>query len=206
MGSVVIGVDPHKRSATIEIINDREKVLGQGRFGTGTDGYRQMLAMARRWPDRTWAGEGCNGIGKHLAQRLVADGETVLDVPAKLSAQARVFSTGQGRKTDASNAYSVAVVGLRSPGLRQVRTDDHLVAMRLLVDRRDELGIACTNTVNRLHRQLLELVPGGAQRLLSTAQARALLTQHRASRCGRQDSPATCLRADHRAGHDRSQD
>ena len=138
MGSVVIGVDLPKRSATIEIINDREQVLDQGRFGTGTDGYRQMLAMARRWPDRTWAVQGCNGIGKHLAQRLVADGETVLDVPAKLSARARVFSTGQGRKTDATDAHSVAVVGLRSPGLRQVRTDDHLVALRLLVDRRDD--------------------------------------------------------------------
>jgi hypothetical protein len=76
--------------------------------------------------------EGCNGIGNHLAQRLVADGETVLDVPAKLSARARVFSTGQGRKTDATDAHSVAVVGLRSPGLTQVRVDDHLVALRLL--------------------------------------------------------------------------
>ncbi len=30
MGQVIIGMDPHKRSATIEIINDREKVLAQG--------------------------------------------------------------------------------------------------------------------------------------------------------------------------------
>lgn len=175
MSGVVIGMDPHKRSATIEIINDREQVLGQGRFTTDTDGYRQMLAMARRWPDRIWAVEGCNGIGKHLAQRLVADGETVLDVPAKLSARARVFSTGQGRKTDATDGHSVAVVGLRSPGLTHVRIDDHLVALRLLVDRRDELGIARTTTVNRLHRLLLELLPGGAKKFLSARQARALL-------------------------------
>jgi transposase len=124
-------MDPHKRSATIEITNDREQILGQDRFTTDT-GYRQMLGIARRWPDRIWAVEGCNGIGNHLAQRLVADGETVLDVPAKLSARARVFSTGQGRKTDATDAHSVAVVGLRSPGLTQVRVDDHLVALRLL--------------------------------------------------------------------------
>ena len=38
------------------------------------------------------------------AQRLVADGEPVVDVPAKLSARVRVFSTGQGRKTDATDA------------------------------------------------------------------------------------------------------
>ena len=31
MAQVIIGVDPHKRSATIEIINGREKAVGQGR-------------------------------------------------------------------------------------------------------------------------------------------------------------------------------
>jgi transposase len=49
---------------------------------------------------------GCNGIGKHIAHRLVHDGETVLDVPAKLSAQVRVFATGNGRKTDPVDAHS----------------------------------------------------------------------------------------------------
>lgn len=43
MSGVVIGMDPHKRSATIEIINDREQVLGRGRFTTDTEGYRRML-------------------------------------------------------------------------------------------------------------------------------------------------------------------
>jgi len=45
-----------------------------------------MLAEGRRFADRVWAAEGCNGIGKHIAHRLVHDGETVRDVPAKLSA------------------------------------------------------------------------------------------------------------------------
>jgi hypothetical protein len=38
-------MDPHKRSATIEIIDDRETVLAGGRFGTDRDGYRAMLAV-----------------------------------------------------------------------------------------------------------------------------------------------------------------
>jgi hypothetical protein len=96
-GRVVIGMDPHKRSATIEVIDARERVLVRGRYGTDTDGYAQLLAVGRRFPDRIWAVEGCAGIGRHIAQRLVADGETVLDVPAKLSARVRVFDTGQGR-------------------------------------------------------------------------------------------------------------
>jgi hypothetical protein len=118
---------------------------------------------------------GCNGIGRHIAQRLVADGETVVDVPAKLSARARVFATGQGRNSDPVDAHSVAVVALRTNGLRQV-VDDVTVALRLLVDRRDGLGRARTDTINRLHRLLLELLPGGAKKFLSAPQARALLT------------------------------
>jgi transposase len=175
-GRVVIGMDPHKRSATIEVLDEAEQPLLSGRFGTDREGYRLLLAAGRRFPARVWAVEGCAGVGRHLAQRLVADGETVLDVPAKLSARARVFSTGQGRKTDATDAHSVAVVALRTRSLRQVRRDDRTVALRLLADRRDELGAARTLTINRLHRLLVELVPGGAKKALTARQARALLT------------------------------
>jgi transposase len=96
-------------------------------------------------------------------------------VPAKLSARARVFSTGQGRKTDPVDAHSVALAGLHSPGLRVITADDAMVALRLLADRRDELGVARSQTVNRLHRLLLELLPGGAKKFLSAAQAKDLL-------------------------------
>jgi transposase len=134
-----------------------------------------MLAAGRAWTERTWAVEGCQGIGRHVAQRLVADGETVVDVPAKLSARARVFSTGQGRKTDATDAHSIAVVAARTAGLRPVAREDELMALRLLADRREELANARTQAVSRLHRLLLDLIPGGAPRFLSAAQARALL-------------------------------
>jgi transposase len=54
VGRGVIGVDPHKRSATIEVLDERERVLTTGRFGTDTGGYRAMLAARRWWPDRAW--------------------------------------------------------------------------------------------------------------------------------------------------------
>jgi transposase len=175
VGRVIIGMDPHKRSATIEVIDDRQTVLVGGRFSTDKNGYRAMLAVGRRHPERIWAVEGCYGIGRHIAQRLVADGETVVDVPPKLSARVRVFATGQGRKTDPVDAHSVAVAALRAKGLRQVSVDDETVALRLLVDRRDELGRARTDLPNRIHKLLLELLPGGAKTFLRADQARALL-------------------------------
>ncbi|HEX8867737.1 MAG TPA: IS110 family transposase [Lentzea sp.] len=176
---MIIGMDPHKRSATIEIIDHHERVLRTGRFGTDQQDYQRMLAAGRDYPRRVWAVEGCQGIGRHLAQRLVIDGETVVDVPAKLSARARVFDTGQGRKTDPVDAHSVAMVALRTKGLRTVEVDDVTAALRLLVDHRDELGHARTQTVNRLHRLLLDLLPGVAKKFLSAAQARALLVSVR---------------------------
>lgn len=74
-----------------------------------------------------------------------------------------MFATGQGHKTDPVDAHSVAVATLRTKGLRQVAVDDTTVALRLLADRRDELGRASTDTVNRPHLLLLELVAGGAK-------------------------------------------
>jgi hypothetical protein len=103
MGRMIIGVDPHKASVTIEVVDEHGAVAARGRFPTDVRSYRTLLAYARRWPHRVGAVEGAGGAGRPLAQRLVADGKRVIDVPAKLAARARVFDTGQdltGRKTD----------------------------------------------------------------------------------------------------------
>jgi transposase len=71
---IVIGMDPHKRSVTIEMMRPDESVAAGGRFDTDQSGYAAMLQVARAWPERVWAVEGCNGIGRHVALRLLADG------------------------------------------------------------------------------------------------------------------------------------
>ncbi|WP_067574400.1 IS110 family transposase [Nocardia acidivorans] len=172
---VIIGIDPHKRSATIEVIDSTGRVLETGRYSTDTAGYGEMLRAGRKFDTRIWAVEGCNGVGRHLAHRLVHDGETVIDVPSKLSAQVRVFGTGNGRKTDLVDAYSVALAALHAPNLRRVTADPELIALGMLADRRDGLGHARTDTLNRIHRLLLELIPGGAKQFLSAPQARELI-------------------------------
>jgi transposase len=172
---VVIGMDPHKRSATIEVMTSDETALGGGRFSTDRDGYTAMVKYAKQWPDRVWAIEGCQGIGRHIANRLLAEGEQVVDVPPKLSARARVFATGQGRKTDTTDAHSIALVGTRMAGLRPLVNDEQLSVLRILVDRRRSLGEDHTRMVSQLHQLLLELIPGGAKKSLSAAQAKVLL-------------------------------
>jgi transposase len=176
---VVIGMDPHKRSVTIEVMAGDETIVGGGRFATDRDGFKALLACAKAWPNRVWAIEGCSGIGHHVAVRLLGCGDQVVDVPPKLSARTRVFATGQGRKTDATDAHSIALVGTRMAGLRPVVDDQQLAVLRILVDRRRSLGDEHTRMVSQLHRLLLELIPGGAKKDLSAAQAKALLAKVR---------------------------
>ncbi len=146
-----------------------------------------MHADVRQWPERVWAIEGCRGIGRHIASRLVASGEQVVDVPPKLSARTRVFSAGQGRKTDVTDAHSVALAATRMTGLRPVTDDEQLGVLRVLADRRRALGEDHTRMICQLHQLLLELIPGGAKKALSAAQAKVLLARVRPrdSRLGR---------------------
>ena len=152
MERIVIGVDPHKLSATIEVVDHHERVLASGRFATDQAGYAAMRRHVAAWPERTWAVESSNGAGRPLAQRLLGDGGQVVDVPAKLAARARMLDTGHGRKTDAHDAHSVAAV--RGKGLRVLALDPELEALRMLVDRREQLARQRTQTASRLQRLL----------------------------------------------------
>jgi len=162
MDRVIIGADPHKLSVTIEARDTGEILRATGRFGTDARSCRQLLAYARQRPERIWAVEGANGIGRPLAQRLLASGERVLDVLAKLAARARVSGTGQGRKTDPAGAHAIVMVALRDDRLRELTADPDLMVLRLLCDRRDELSRARAQALNRMHRLFTELIPGAA--------------------------------------------
>src|SRR5215207_10724688 len=176
MDVVVIGVDPHKRSVTIEARDTREVLRATGSFPTTTAGYRAMLTVARQWPKRLWAVEGAGGVGRPLAQRLLAEGERVLDVPAKLSARVRVLDKGQGRKTDATDAHAVVMAALRDRNqLRELSLTEDLVVLRLLADRRDELSRSRAQGLNRLHRLMTDLVPGGIPVKKSVPQYQTIL-------------------------------
>jgi transposase len=177
---VMIAVDPHKASNTAAVLDPVTKtVIESVRFANSQEGYRQLTGFAARWDRRRWAVEGCYGAGRSLAQRLVADGEPVLDVSAKLAARVRVYSQGHGRKTDKDDAVSIGLAALDGTGVTTVTCDGALVSLRLLCDRRDELTAQRTQAVCRLHRLLAELTPGGMRRELTANKAQALLARIR---------------------------
>jgi transposase len=172
---VVIGVDPHKRIDAVVVLDETAAVLAREVVPHTSAGFRALMVLARRFPQRVWAVEGCNGVGKNLAHRLVAVGETVLDVSTRKSSLVRALATNSGRKTDDTDAYSIALVGLRSTDLPVVVRDEQTELLRLLSGRRRELVGLRTQAVCRLHRELVILIPGGASRRLTATRARALL-------------------------------
>jgi len=172
---ITIGIDPHKSSHTAVALDQSGALLGELRVPADNSTLATLSAWAARWPQRRWAIEGAGGLGRLLAQRLVAAGESVVDVPSTLAARARVLQRGHGRKSDGIDARSVAIVAQNRNDLPPVRSDDHSAVLRLLSDRRDELTAERRCTVNRLHRLLRELHPGGAPRALSADRASRLL-------------------------------
>jgi transposase len=60
-------------------------------------------------------------------------------------------------------------------GLRPVVADADLDLLRLLVDRRRQMGAEHSRKVSQLHALLLELIPGGAKKSLTAVQAKKLL-------------------------------
>lgn len=175
---VKIGVDPHKRINAVVVVDAAGSVLARGTFAQSTAGFAEMMVFARRWRRRQWAVEGATGVGKNLAQRLVARSECVFDVPSKKSSLVRAFSATSGRKNDDVDAYSVALASLHSE-LLEVRLDERSETLRLLANRRDELVGLRTQAVCRVHRELQILISGGASRALTAARAKVLLASVR---------------------------
>ncbi|MEU3617937.1 IS110 family transposase [Streptomyces sp. NPDC006872] len=138
--------------------------------------YRRLLAWGRRWPQREWAVENANGLGRHLVQWLVARGKTVVDVPASATSRVRQLTRGGGRKNDRIDAAAAVTAHIHGDG-REVNRDDHTTALALLDERRvnPAQAQARARTVNQLHAVLRDLLPGGAPPQLSADQATALL-------------------------------
>lgn len=176
---ITIGIDPHKSSLTAVAVHPDGQSHAPIRLVVDKATPAALLAWASQWPERRWAVEGATGLGRSIAQQLVAGGEHVLDVPAKLAARARLLGSSSARKTDVADAISVATVALHNRRLNRVKAEDHTTIMRLLTERRDDLVAEHTRWINRLHVLLRDLHPGGAEVRLDTTDASALLTKIR---------------------------
>jgi transposase len=106
---------------------------------------------------------------------LASSGESVVNVPPKLSARVRVLSSGNARKNDGLDALATALAASRNGRLAAVDPDAASEVLRLLSERREDLVAERTRALNRLHALLRDLLPGGVAGKLSADRAARIL-------------------------------
>jgi transposase len=174
---VIIGVDPHKRTHTASVVETgTDKVLATLQIDASPAGYRRLLKWASGFEQRRWAVENARGLGRHLAQWLVAREEVVDDVPSTATARVRELSRGGRRKNDVIDAAAAASVAALRGDANPVVADDLTTVLALLDERRNNMVTQRTRLINQLHALLRDLLPGGAPTDLTVVDASRLLT------------------------------
>jgi transposase len=173
---MIIGIDPHKMSHTANAVNPATNSTAASlRIDASPAGYRELMRWAKQFPERRWAVENARGLGRHLAQWLVARGEVVLDVPSTATARVRELSRGSRRKIDVIDDAAAASVAARHGDATVVIAEDYTTVFALLEERRANVAAQRVRIANQLHAVLRDLAPGGAALALTPKSAATLL-------------------------------
>jgi transposase len=109
-----VGIDPHKKTLSACIVDERGGVLDVAHFKVSGDGHRALEAWARRHgPVASWGIEGASSLGRHTSIFLIERGHDVRDVCPN-----RTNQRGRGRhqgKTDRLDAERIARETQSSP-------------------------------------------------------------------------------------------
>ena len=187
---ITIGIDPHSRTHSAAALDEHGRVLAEITVRSDAGELDRLV----RWiesvgSERIVAVEGARGFGLALCRRVLAAGETVLDVTPALTASERRSSRRAG-KDDRGDAVAVARVALREQDLPRASAEVTGSDLKLLVDARDQLVREATRTRNRLHALLLAIAPGYQEHIRDLTSSAALLVARRlASRARSLPSP-----------------
>jgi transposase len=173
---IIIGVDPHKRVHVASAVDPaRNRQVTALQIEASLAGYRRLLKWADKFGERSWAVENAQGLGRHLAQWLLARGEAVEDVASTATARVRELSRGGRRKNDVIDAAAAASVAALHGDATPVLAEDITTVLGMLDERRSNVTTQRTRLVNQLHAVFRDLVPGGAPRQLTATVASGML-------------------------------
>ena len=166
---VFIGIDTHKSSLAVCIVDELGRQLAVESFANEPHDHRRLHAwVSEQAPGpRRFGIESSAWLGHGLSLYLLAQGEDVRDVRGHMTKRERVRLRGHG-KSDPRDAFAIARVAAREQ-LAPARTDSPARDLKLLCDYRDQLLSERTRTQNRLHADLVTVRPGYEQKLPSLA-------------------------------------
>jgi transposase len=177
-----IGIDTHKDSLAACAVDQLGTVLAEAEFANDPTGH----AALGRWatdvaPGARLGFEGSSSYGAAAARALDAAGFDVCEVPPHLSRRERV-GTRRAGKSDPGDALAIARVTAREAELPPIRRVDPTTELALLIEARADLVAEATRVRNRLHADLVVLVPGYSGRIANLVAERHLARVGRALR------------------------
>ena len=190
---VGIGIDSHKGSFGVGVVDDLGRERGAREFDNDHRGHIEVLKWIRKQgSDRVIGIEGSSNYGHALARFLIAMGEQVVEVPPFLTFRERKRTPSRG-KSDLGDGIAIARVVARGEGLSAVMPAAMLEDLRLLSDHRDQLIRTRTKVANQAHANLTIARPG-YQREIADLRAKCRLAAARALVRGDQSVRAGLLR------------
>src|SRR5882672_6941660 len=90
---VTLGIDAHKRTHTVVVVDAQGRQLATKTIGTNTKDHLGLLTWAEQFTedghDLVWAVEDCRHLSRRLERDLLAAGQAIVRVPPKLMANVR---------------------------------------------------------------------------------------------------------------------
>jgi transposase len=162
---VTIGIDAHKSSLAVCLIDELGRELATREFGNKPRGHHALHAWVLRLApgERRFGVESTGWVGRGIACFLLEQGEQVVDVRGSLTERQQRRLRGQG-KSDPRDALAIARVTAREQ-LPPVRVDSLSRDLKLLCDYRAQLLAERIRTANRVHVDLVSLHPGYEQQI-----------------------------------------
>src|SRR5437763_1637529 len=162
---VTIGIDAHKSSLAVALVDELGRELAHERFANDERGHEGLHAWVERLApgERRFGIEGSGWLARALAGLLLERGEQVVDVRGSLTERQRRRLRGQG-KSDPRDALAIARVTAREQ-LPPVRADSPTRDLKLLCAYRSQLVAERNRSANRLDVDLVTLRPGYERQL-----------------------------------------
>jgi transposase len=162
---VAVGVDSHKSSLAVAVLDEVGRAVGIREFSNDKSGHEALVDWVDEHGSERMIGiEGSGNYGAGITRHLLKRGENVQEVPAFLSHRERKKTPSRG-KSDVKDALSIARVVARGDGLSSPRRVEILEDLKLLSDHRDQLVRARTQLINRAHKNLMISHPGYEKRI-----------------------------------------